>query len=138
MRGESLTLQRATAGMSLLFTAGSRPSVKEVERALAAQKAKSGAAVISHDPGDDAGWLELLASGLTFDLAGLAPAAGAPMIAPRHFFGSGERIDSAGLEAVTLAPGPHVAGGGAMIPLVRVLVGLVASLSLGLRARAVC
>lgn len=121
-----------------MFAAGERPRARDVERALAVDRGKAGAGVVSHRPRGQEGWVELLASGLTFDLLGLAPGPGEPVVAPRHVFGQGERIAPEGLEAVTLAPGPHLAGGARMIPVVRVLVGLVAGLSLGLKARAVC
>lgn len=124
--------------MSLLFAAGSRPSLRDVERVLAAERAKSGAAVVSHRPAAQEGWVELLASGLTFDLSGLAPGAPAPIIPARHAFGPDKDLDPSGFEALAILPGPHLAGAGAMIPLVRVFAGLAASLALGLRARAVC
>ncbi len=124
--------------MSLLFEAGDRPAARDVERLLVTEAARPGAASISHRPDDAQGWLELLASGLTFDLAGLNPVEGAPVVAASQFFGSGTRPDPALVEAVSLAPGPHLVGGGAMIPLVRVMVGLAVTLALGLRARAVC
>jgi len=123
--------------MSLLFPSGKRPRASEVDRALSAEATRPPAGAITHRPDSEEGWLELLASGLTFDLAGLRPGPAADNPGSKHFFGFGESPDSAGLEAVSLAPGQHVAGGGAMIPLVRVMAGLAASLSLGLRARAV-
>jgi len=79
---------------------------------------------ISHRPIASEGWLELLASGLTFDLRGLAPAGAASVPDPRHRFGlsSGEPLQ--GLEAVSIVPSVHVASGAAMMPVVRVLVGI--------------
>ncbi|HMP57067.1 MAG TPA: hypothetical protein PKD92_10905 [Novosphingobium sp.] len=118
-----------TAGFSLLFAAGTRPGVAEVERLLqTAPPANLGSARISHRPADDEGWLELLASGLTFDLAGLAPAPPAPLPRAVHRFGIGD--DTAGKvhEAVSLLPGEHIMAGSAQVTVVRVMAGLAARL----------
>lgn len=81
--------------------------------------------------------MELVASGLVFDLAGLAPAEGLAAGPAAFRFGlepgMGEKW-----EAVDLLPGPHIAGGRAMMPVVRVMAGLAARLAAALCARAVC
>lgn len=120
----NLDSARASSGLSLLFAAGGRPSAKAVEALLREPAAQAAAASIGHCPDDGAGWLEVLAGGLTFDLSGLAP--GAPEATPpaRHFFGLPEKADSFQFEAVRLAPGEHVAAGAGMIPLVRVMMSL--------------
>lgn len=86
---------------------------------------------ISHDPLTDAGeyWLELLASGLSFDLTGLAP--GQPMEKPPHAqsFGLPERFDPCAMEAIRLAPGPHLSGAGTMVPVLRCQAALAAQLA---------
>ena len=110
---------------SLLFAAGERPDVQAVG-ALA--QSTSGFSV-SHDPGADAGWLELLASGLIYDLKGLAPGPEAEPPPRRHEFGLPADFYEGRLEAVTLQPGPHLAEGATMPPVVRTLAGLAAQLS---------
>lgn len=102
--------------MALLFRLGARPDAAQV-RALAA----SGGFAVVHEPAvDDAAvnWLELLINGVSFDLVGLAGGQAAETPAPRHRFAldSGEEP---GVEAVALVPGPHLAGGEAMLPVVR-------------------
>lgn len=82
--------------------------------------------------------MELLASGLTFDLAGLAPAAAAPAPTIAHRFGLAADDDLSLCEVVSLKPGPHVAGGAGLSPVVRTLAGLGANLVLSLPVKAVC
>lgn len=79
---------------------------------------------VSHRPAEDAGWLELLASGLTFDLTGLAPAKAAPIPACGTPIGLAEDVTGENLEAVRLDPGAHLSGGEAMLPIVRVHLAL--------------
>lgn len=71
----------------------------------------------------------MLANGLTFDLTGLGPFSGAEMPSIKHRFAFPTDLDIAGLEAVTLVPGPHLLAGGAMFPVVRGLAILAAQLS---------
>ena len=110
---------------SLLFEVGSRP-----DRALIAElAARSGKFSISHEPDPSAtspsekqgDWLELVIHGLTFDLHGLAPRASAPLPKARHLFGLSPETRQRPLEAVTLEPGPHLAGGRQMLPVLRSL-----------------
>jgi hypothetical protein len=92
--------------------------------------------MVSLDPGEGAAgdaasghWLELLANGLTFDLVGLAPGAGVDMPPQSHSFGLPEDFQGSRMEAITLQPGPHIAAGGAMVPVVRSLAWLAAQLT---------
>jgi len=92
---------------------------------------------VSHDPqasdtsprNDRGRWLELLTGGLTFDLVGLS--GGSPAATPPqgYSFGLPPDLDGARLEAITLQPGPHLASGGAMLPVVRSLASLAANLA---------
>lgn len=88
---------------------------------------------ISLDPSADGaqeeGWLELLANGLTFDLTGLAPQAPIQVPATIHSFGLSERLDIGQHQAVLITPGPHLAAGGAMFPVVRTLAMIAAQLA---------
>ena len=63
--------------------------------------------------------LELLSNGLTFDLAGLAPGVSGIEPAIMHRFGLSDAFDPAGCEAVSLDAGPHLAGGEALVPVIR-------------------
>ena len=82
-------------------------------------------------------WLEVLANGLTFDLAGFAPGIAAPHPPQGHGFGLPAGFQAAGLEALTLQPGPHLAGGITMPPVVRSLAWVAAILAALPEARAV-
>lgn len=99
----------------------------------------SGAFSISHDPalrgempGSDLSgnnrWIEVLADGLTFDLSGLAP--GEAHSSPRcaYPFDLPSSFDGAGTESLRLVPGPHLAGGERMMPVIRAMAGLAANL----------
>jgi hypothetical protein len=94
---------------------------------------------ISHRPAEADGWMEILASGLTFDLVGLAPASSSEPPEAKYCFGVSREEAEAPCEAVTLLPGPHLQGGGSsMIPVVRTMAGLVAALVRHLPIKAVC
>lgn len=120
---------------SLLFAPGDRPGREAISALVGA---KAGFA-ISFDPAteadrdkqaDNAGdWIELVANGLTFDLAGLAP--GPPLDPPPqgHAFGLPASTETGWLEAITLRPGAHLAAGGRVVPVVRSLAWLAARLT---------
>jgi len=128
---------KAATGLSLLFAVGERPTAAAVARALD-DGGGPAATRISHAPAGDAGWVELLANGLTFDLSGLAPTA--PEAAPpaRHVFGLPDAADRFSFEAVRLAPGPHIVAGRAMIPAVRIMMAVALELARLPGLRAVC
>ena len=141
----------AEAGLTLLFPAGARPSAGNVELVLSgaddrkrpevrkqSEVRKQIAARISSQRARAEGWLEILASGLTFDLTGLEP--GPALSAPeaRHFFGLSRDADRFEFEAIAIFPGPHLAGAGAMVPVVRAMAALASALALELGALAVC
>jgi hypothetical protein len=67
------------------------------------------------------GWLELLVNGLTFDVVGLSPGKGAEQPACVHSYSLPAGSEPFGLEAVTVRPGPHLAGGQTMAPVLRSL-----------------
>lgn len=120
---------------SLLFAPGERPDVRAV---LALAQGGSGFTV-SLDPNETGAesaeavaprhWLELLANGLTYDLSGLAPGAGAELPPGAHCFGLPDGIADEQFQALTLQPGPHLAGGANMLPVVRSLAWLTAHLA---------
>lgn len=136
------------AVLAVLYAPGQRPSVTDVRLAGEA----SGAFGLSFDPGegsvDDAAheaefassepvWAELLVTGLTFDVAGLAPGPGEPTPPVAQRFGLADNLWVEGLEAVLLQPGAHLAGAAAMLPVVRGCVALGAALATHTGAAAV-
>lgn len=84
----------------------------------------AGAAV----PAGNAGWLELLKDGLTFDLKGLSDGKRGlqPDIAAHVGITAAELHDMA---ALTLAPGPHLAGAERLLPVIRVTAALLRNLA---------
>ncbi len=126
------------AGISLLFAAGNRPTATLVEHLMLGASHEEVSARIGHRPPDEHGWIELVASGLTFDLRGLAPGMAAPQVPANHLYGLPEDIGQLALEPVLLTPGPHIASGGATMPVVRTLMRLAATLALELPVVAVC
>jgi hypothetical protein len=145
---------QAEAGLVLLFAAGARPSAEAVEHAFAQpeQSFEEGslppaqtqevhkriASRIISQRGRADGWVEVLANGLTFDLAGLEPGPGLTAPGARHFFGLPRNSDSFVFEAISIFPGPHLAGAGAMIPVVRTMAAIASTLARELGALAVC
>ena len=124
--------------LSLLFAAGCRPEAESIRQFAESHSGFS----ISFDPASEGEgapspsaesgrhWLELLTSGLTYDLVGLAP--GAPAEAPprTHAYGlPTDPDDEAVMEALTIRPGPHLQGGHSLLPVVRSLAALGASLA---------
>lgn len=124
--------------MSLLFAPGDRPSIGEIEVLLSSMAMAGSMAQITYRPGEERGWIELLVNGLTFDLTGLVPAPPTSYPEPRRTFGLPEDVGVFEFEGISLLPGAHIAAGGAMLPIVRVMVGLVANLALNLPVKTVC
>lgn len=81
---------------------------------------------VTHRPQDDDDWLELLSSGLTFDLSGLSGAGAAPEVAMRYGVAADTDLDHSAW--LRLAPGEHLSGGGGHLPVVRVMAGVVLGL----------
>ena len=112
--------------VALLLAPGQRPDADRIE-AIARSE---GAFTVSHRSDDHPGWVEVLRDGLTFDLGGLAP------LPPLDGFGASvstvglpRSLDLAMLEAVALAPGPHLAGAEHLLPVLRVVAQLVTYLA---------
>jgi hypothetical protein len=122
------------SGLSLLFAPGSRPPVEEIEARLSPGVLTVPRAQITNL---SSGTLELLASGLAFELIGLAPAPATQLPEINRRFGMADHVDLTDCEAITLVPGSHIAAGCAMIPLVRAMMGLAADLALALPAKAI-
>ena len=113
---------RVDSAVSVLFQKGQRPAQQDI-RLLSEESGEFTLASSS------AGMVELLANGLTFDLGGLAPETSLehPDTAYTFGFEDGDSVEPT--EAITLRPGPHLAGGGTMPPVVRCLALLAAILS---------
>lgn len=128
--GASNSSSEKQAAVSLLFAKGGRPTA----HALHALASAGGEFAVSFDPGaggesppQGPQWVELLTNGLAFDLTGLAP--GPPADRPPHSRSISVDDEAVhGTQAVTLRPGPHLAGGVGMTPVVRSLASLAASL----------
>ena len=114
--------------ISLLFAAGRRPASDTLAQ-MAGDSAAVGGFTISHQPPIAEGWVELLASGLTFDLKGLAPMHGQPVPDFSNRFGFKTDYRAEPVEAVLLRPGPHISGGQHLLPVVRAMAGLTAALA---------
>ena len=111
--------------LALLYAAGRRPSVDDVRRAGEA----SGVFAITFDSDEEPGWAELLVTGLTFEVRGLAPNGGEPVPPIAHRFGLENTWSGDAMEAVVVRPGAHLAGAAAMLPVVRGCVALAAALA---------
>jgi hypothetical protein len=125
------------AGLALLFAAGKRPAVEAIVRLAEAPPEAPGFG-IAHQPHANEGWIELLSLGLSFDCLGLAPVEPVSLPPQLQLFGLDPKIAARRLEAIELAPGPHLAGGERLMPLVRGLVGLGTQLAALEGVEAVC
>ncbi len=105
--------------LSLVFERDSRPDV----RTIAGLAERSGQFSVSSYPVERAreDWLELVRNGLAFDLRGLAPGE------PEYFrpelhpgrLGNPPGALHTKSESLILVPGPHLAGGESMLPVIR-------------------
>lgn len=120
---------------ALLMAPGTRPDAARVE---ADASSGTGSFAVSHRAPGEPGWIELLRDGLTFDVLGLAPGSSVAMPAgPVSSIGLPEGVDLAMLEALGVAPGPHLVGAEHLLPVVRVAVQLITYLAAKYVAKAV-
>lgn len=118
----------ASSGFSLLFAPGSRPDAGAIMRLLQQDRQAAQAFAISHAPDPGEGWLELLCHGLTFELSGLAPAAGMAGAEVIHRFGSLSQNSVLQGEWLNLTVGRHLRGGQNLQPVVRGMAVIVLAL----------
>jgi len=125
MAGSKADVSRS--GVSLLFGPGERPCVALLGEVLGRLQTTARLGYVAQ--GRD--MAELLASGLSFDVTGLAVEGGV---------GNTPRQDSADgefLEAMCIAPGASIAAGGTLAPVFRLQIALAAELALCLPVRRV-
>jgi hypothetical protein len=120
---QDIELDGLMSAASLLFDVGMRPD-RAMVRELAARERDFAVSLEPDlapgpDPSGRGDWVELVIHGLTFDLTGLAPRDPAPAPEAGHLFGVAPDVARRGLEAITLVPGPHLAGGRQMLPVLR-------------------
>ncbi len=141
---------RSPQGLYLLFSPGARPQRSRVLAAIETHDFVS----VSHDPASSAAdpeqsaegregyagqWLELMISGLTFDLLGLAPA---PSVKPpevAHRMALDVDCNPDEKEAMALVPGPHLADAANSLPIVRAMLDIGCKLARALEdVEAIC
>lgn len=110
---------------ALLFDPAHRPS-RDMIAAAAPSLAVICEDVADYSEGD--GTAEVLRDGLTFDFGGLRPAPAQPAARAAHVIGLPRDFSETGLDAVSVAPGPHLAGAQHLLPVVRVAAGLLLEL----------
>ena len=119
----------------LMFEPGARPHCSDLRNALTRCQSP---AHVSHELSQDGfDLVELVVKGLTFDCTGLAPGEGARMPAPTETIGFDDLAALPPLEALSLRPAPHLAGGGRMAPVLRTMFALAAELAMCLPTSAV-
>lgn len=136
LQPDDMGLQARDHGLSMLFEKGQRPDAASIaalasqcgEFAVTLDGTRSASSATAENAGTGHEWMELLANGLTFDLWGLAP--GPAMEPPdcAYRFDLADDFLPEAYDALWLAPGPHLAGGERMMPVIRTIVGLSASL----------
>ncbi|WP_225207212.1 hypothetical protein [Novosphingobium huizhouense] len=123
---------------ALLLAPGQRPDADRIE----AIARSAGVFTVSHRDAGPAEWVEVLRDGLTFDLTGLSPGAPLPAVhddaaARTSAVGLPASLDLAMLEAVGLAPGPHLLGAEHLLPVIRVAARIITHLAKSLDAKAI-
>ncbi|MBB3956252.1 hypothetical protein [Novosphingobium sediminicola] len=108
------------------FPQGRAPRVQAVLDLLRQATDAARILTVTHQPQDDDDWLELLSSGLTFDLCGLSGGVAAPQVAVRYGVAADTDLDHSAW--LRLAPGAHLSGGRSQLPVVRVMAGVVLAL----------
>lgn len=140
-RGTSL---KPAKGLFLLFPSGQRPGRAEIRQFVKANPQVS----LTFDPADTplrvvgessneivpqrnlnsganvSNWVELLGSGLAFDLIGLSEGESCSLPVFSQKFDFDHVADGGGYEGVCLLPGDHLSGGERSLPILRSMMGL--------------
>ena len=125
-----VSISEGQAAVSLLFAEGNRPDIAAICDHVAAIEDIEVSLEVAQLQGaaPTAVWVELLSSGLTFDLTGLDPGLKIPL-PPCRSASAPPRSDLDIVDAITIVPGPHLSGGRGMAPVLRTLAYVAASLS---------
>ncbi|MET0193977.1 MAG: hypothetical protein ABW200_11490 [Hyphomicrobiaceae bacterium] len=126
-------IQRAQAGLSLLFAPGQRPDLNTLRGAL--QTCQVQATIVHEDA--DRGGAELIVSGLMFEVDGLAPGVAETAQVPADVYGFVDTLPTDRQGAVRLLPGHHLSGGLSLGPVIRAMLALAAELAVSLPVTAV-
>lgn len=110
---------------ALLFGRGGRPAADGIADLAAGP---DGFALLNPERAPP-GCAELLRDGLTFDLAGLAPAQQCAVPGVTHRVALPTDFNGDALEAVWLTVGPHLAGAESLLPVVRVAAAILRHLA---------
>ena len=129
-----MTGETSPALLSLIFATGQRPSAAALREA-GSRPDGIGFAITHQAEEPGATWAELLASGLTFDCHGLAPGGASTRPPGETLLGLTSEPEG---EAISLAPGPHIADGAALQPVLRMLLALALDLARLPGVQAVC
>lgn len=138
------TSLKPAKGLFLLFPSGQRPGRAEIRQFVKANPQVS----LTFDPADTplrvvgesseeivpqrnldsdgnvSAWVELLGSGLAFDLIGLSEGESCSLPVFSQKFDFDHVADGGGYEAVCLLPGEHLSGGERSLPILRGMMGL--------------
>lgn len=112
--------------LCLVFAPGTRPDLTALEAFSGSGVEGPGTSFSVSHSSPDGKWAELLVDGLTFDCIGLAPGPDEPQ--PPVGLPVGLRSMPAG-EIVSVLPGPHLAGGAGLLPVLRGIARLGARLA---------
>ena len=118
---------RSDIRLSLIFAPGQRPSADDVRRWAEIRPGRAPGFAI-HEVEPSSGNLELLVSGMAFNVVGLAPASPAPLPEVAHYYGFTQKPVFTAGEAITLTPGEQLRGMEHLLPVVRALAGVAARL----------
>lgn len=129
-----MTGRASGALLAVVFATGRRPTLAQVSEWCPV--VSLGGFAVTHSAREgELVWAEILASGLAFDCAGLGDGVGVAVPLQEHRLGLDTFPQG---EAVSLAPGPHIASGANLQPVVRTLVSLGTELAAMPGAKAVC
>lgn len=116
----------ATSAFYIQFPLENIPNGAAVFALLAQGGHAASIFTVTHQPFDDGDWLELLSSGLTFDLSGLSGNGSVPDVSVRY--GVDANVDLAQSGWLRLTPGEHLGGGRTQIPVIRGMAAIALAL----------
>lgn len=108
----------------MLFAPGQRPDLRVLQTVATDTDRLQVTSVLEGGP--ELTGVELLRDGMTYDLVGAAPGRAVPSPQLVHRVGVARELDQAETEALALQPGPHLAPGARIMPVVRTMMGVAA------------